>query len=174
MIIENSKPQTFFCTEENITVFDGCGKVFYFHPNKKNSLVFSLPQGIYYTENNLTGLGKHILPTLKKLPSPEKDIEVPQDFNMHFGFNPHKASIDLEGGNVMFDYCFLNLPRFCLVHAIYHEKAHYKYNTEEFCDFYADNEMLKRGYNQSQCVLASIILSHNDKRHDANLAFVTP
>lgn len=138
-----------------ICVFDCKGKIFYIIKNDKQKY-FNLPKGDYFTNNEIT-ITK---PFIHKIPSlPKFEVKRPNvnDFDISFGNNPYKATVDFNKETILVDYALLKLPFFCLVWIIYHEKGHQFYKSEFKCDLYATRQMLLKGYNYSQVKLAPLL-----------------
>ena len=130
-------------------------KLFYYHKGNENGrFFFNLPKGEYYTSNNIERCGEPIPVNLPKLPPPEKQKTLPKKVNVSFLENPNKASILVDKHKIFVDPKIMKLPLPSIVFVLFHEIGHYYYKDEKKCDLFAVREMLKRGFNPSQCGIA--------------------
>ena len=128
---------------------------FYFHGGNKNgNFYFNLPKGDYFTFNSIEKLKKPVFVSLPKLPKPEKNNNLPQKVKVYFLENPNKASIITGLNKIQIDPKILNLSLPSIVFVLFHELGHYFYKDEKKCDLFAAVQMLKRGFNPSQCGIA--------------------
>ena len=131
------------------------GKIFYFHTgNPKGEFYFNLPKGKYFSANQLEVLKNPIPVNLPKLPAPEKNNTLPKKVKVYFLENPHKASIITANNEIKVDPKILNLTLPTIVFIMFHELGHYFYSDEKKCDLFAAVQMIKRGFNPSQCGIA--------------------
>ena len=116
---------------------------------------FNLPKGTFTSDVEI----EEIKPLTYSMPAKRKrerfNIKPPKKINVVFGDNPNKASIHLEKGLVLLDNKFKDSPEVLIKYIVLHEKGHYYYTTEEFCDEYAGEKLLEEGYNKSQVLWAS-------------------
>lgn len=64
------------------------------------------------------------------------------------------AETDVNKGIMYLNPKFFTLPFYVQEFVKHHEAGHLKYISEEFCDLYAVNEIMKKGGNLSPCLLA--------------------
>lgn len=126
------------------------GKPFYW---ANRPVYFNLPQGEYEIIGEIKPAPLRKF-KLNKVVKPERIIPV-KDLEVYFSDNPHKATIDLNSGKVLIDKRFKDAPEFVLCFILAHEKAHFFYETEKYCDLWAQNYMLISGYNPSQTFFAA-------------------
>lgn len=149
-------------TGDPITILDSRGIPFY-DTNSVDGIVweFNLPAGEYYLQRGK--ISETVEPKkfeLMDLPKPERYRNAdPTTFKIVFAPNPHKCTIDWAGRQIIFDNAFKRAPLPITMFVLYHEHAHRYYETEEFCDRYAANVMLDKGYNPSQIAQAIMTLS---------------
>jgi hypothetical protein len=137
--------------DENKRIFYDSGKV------NKNVRYFNLPAGSYYLDSGKISQGTFVSYGLFKLPKPErKNRENPTKFKIKIGDNPNKCHIDWNKKEILFDKDLMSKPKQELMFMLYHEHGHAFYTTEKYCDLYAANCMLKKGYNPSQIGMSSI------------------
>lgn len=151
-----------------VAVFYPDGTPFYVFP-RKEAVNFNLPPGNYKTGQG-TVLKKLSRPLEYNFPTRrtrERFMKLPSAVQVVFGENPNKASIFLDKAIVLIDNQFKNADPFTLDFILYHEIGHYYYKTEEFCDEYAQERMLQKGYNLSQVRHASFNALHpeNPRNH---------
>ena len=112
---------------------------------------FNLPAGEYYIDSgNFRALGRPNQVTLSTLPFPERFYPSSENFKIAFGTNPHKCTIFWKEKLILFDNAFKEKPLSYIDLILFHERGHSLYKTEKYADLYATNEMLKKGYNESQ------------------------
>ncbi|MCK9479762.1 MAG: hypothetical protein M0R40_09755 [Firmicutes bacterium] len=145
----------------------------------KNPTEFNLPTGQYTQvegkfQQRVEPVKYELAPMPPKQRNKRKD---PERFEVVFGDNPHKCTIDWDTEQIIFDHHLENLPLPCLIYILYHEFAHRWYGcrcsrkncpeceiAEIACDRYAQNRMLETGYNPSQ-IGEAIVASLSDKNH---------
>lgn len=165
MQFEIHKITGFKTSDIDVIVLDENFKLFYILSNH-NTKHFNLPKGIYNTDNKLMQC-KPFIHKLPILPKPEVRRKNVSDFDISFADNPNKATTCFDTEKIIIDTKLKNLPRFCLVWLIYHEKGHQFYKNEFKCDLYAQRQMLRNGFNYSQCKLAPMLtLTHSPDRND--------
>lgn len=158
MEILNREVTGFECEESHIEIFDDSGKTFYLYHNPSEKLIlFNLPCGIFFTENNVEKRKKPLRYVCPELPKPDKKI-IPKEMNFRVTDNPSKASIDVKTGDVIIDYSIDEKERPFKCFVLLHEVGHNYYNGgthEHFCDIFAAKMMLEKfGFNPSQVYLA--------------------
>ena len=143
------KPSGFKGLNE-VLIFDKSGRKFYDY--KKNGVIeFNLPEGIYYTNSDFEKCRKmHAYSFPRKRKRENYNYKEPEKVEVIFQKNPNKASVFLQRNLIVLDPSFLKYPSYVVEYLISHEIGHYYYKTEEFCDEFAQERMLKRGYNKSQ------------------------
>lgn len=151
MKISVFEKQGFVTHDKYLRIYDERKTLFYFHtlnPEQK-TVHFNLPRGIYYTTNSVkqTTVRKYKLP---ELPKRERNFKQPKKITVVYKENPNKASIFIEKHLIILDPSIKTLSRPQLVYILNHERGHYYYSTEHYCDLYAMREMLKKGFNPSQ------------------------
>lgn len=99
---------------------------------------------------------------LVRLPKRTAYRESPVNFDIVFGENKNKATINFLTRQILFDSIIAELPLPYIFYLYYHEIAHQffgtskpigspEYNTcEKWCDVLASNYMLNKGFNPSQ------------------------
>lgn len=111
--------------------------------------VFTLPKGKYESEKPL-----QIERELKRSFNPyrrEWQREVAKPIKIHRVFNPHKASVFFDSGNIYLDTTLYDQPHDVVKKfVLYHELAHEHYKSEHKCDHFAKEMLLCEGYNPSQ------------------------
>jgi hypothetical protein len=151
------KTQGFKSFSPVIHIKDGRGKTFYYFDNKKGErITFNLPKGEYKVfDCFISDLKRPLTYVCPPLPKREKNIPVTQNFDVKVGINKNKASIDVREGFVLLDEKFIqeDLPQ--LIFIQFHELGHFLYFTEWKCDVFSASEMLKRGFNPTQCYYSS-------------------
>ena len=132
--------------------------------NKTGQIKFNLPKGEYITETPVKQLSK---PHLYKFESKRKrehfnfDLPKPKQLKVLFQDNPNKASIFPRKHTIIMDNSFETMPEYVKKYVFYHELGHYLYKTEEYCDEFAQEKMLKDGYNKSQIEAAARVTLHD-------------
>lgn len=153
-----------------IEVIDNRGLPFYYFNNpERKEIKFNLIKGAYYTESDLNALHRPLTYVPYDLPKKEKNNIVHDNINLIVEDNPNKASIDISKGLIIIDTKFFNEIETPFANfLLFHELGHYYYKSEEKCDMFSASEMLKIGFNPSQCFYAnSICLSDKQgKRKD--------
>jgi len=125
---------------------DGLGGLFY----ESRGNHFNLPKGKYRIMGAYQLIEPVIFP-LNKMPYVEKaGYNFRNDHKLVIAPNPNKAQIDTKKCIIYIDPSFYEKGSAMTQYILSHEIAHHFYNTEEFCDAYAENKLLKLGYNPSQ------------------------
>lgn len=151
-----------FIAQDKVMVKDSRGDVFYVF-QKPGEIRFNLPPGQYTLEDPIKVADRPWKVIFKGRRKRERfDYKLPDVVNVSYGPNIHKASINLESGNILIDNSFKDADSFTQKFIKYHEIGHYFYKTEEFCDEYAQERMLEEGYNLSQLKRASMAALHAD------------
>lgn len=159
MFFELEKVTGFFCRAPFVEVKDAnTGRTFYYFENlNEDRITFNLPAGEYTTQNDIFKLErplKYVCPPLKMR---VLFLREPKDMKIEVGDNPNKCSVWLEEGRILLDHQFVKRELPFLVFILNHERGHYRYRSEEDCDTFAASEMLKIGYNPSQCYYANAL-----------------
>lgn len=148
-----------------VSIYDKKGREFYI--KNESSLpdvgvFFNLPRGEYLTDNKLRELPIPVRYDCPPLPDFEKVRKVPK-IKIIIKPNPHKCSVYYNTGKIIIDPTFANqaLPK--LKHILYHEIGHFRYKTEYKCDMFSCREMLKNGFNPSQCIKVMLHNLSSDK-----------
>lgn len=152
--------KTGFKTKDfELKIFDSNGNVFYSKKNKNFPLpmFFNLPKGKYLTFSNIELISKPVFYQLPKLYPREKNIPLKR-LKINLIENGNKARIDVVNGKIDFSPSFLDSkPQTAFL--FWHEIGHFFYYNEHKCDRFAENKMLKYGFNPSQvaeCVLKAL------------------
>lgn len=158
MLFKSKENITAYCSSDDLIVINYNFEPFYFFENVNKDIVyFNLPSSNvlcndFYTENNIKCLDNHYLEFDNiQLPKKEKNFVVKNNYTFTLGKNPNKASIKIFEGEILMDESFKYEPIPFATFVAFHELGHNYYYTEKYCDMFATNEMLKRGYNPSQC-----------------------
>ena len=166
--------KTGFCSNNSpVLIFEKKrNKLFYYHDGNQNGrFFFNLPKGEYYTTNDIEKCGEPIPVNLPILPPPEKRLSLPKKVKVSFLENPNKASILVDKHKIFVDHKIMKLPLPSIIFVLFHEIGHYYYKDEKKCDLFAVREMLKRGFNPSQCGMA-IDRALSDKSIDRKLCII--
>lgn len=91
------------------------------------------------------------------VPQPERVLEDPTGFDISFGVNPNKCTINFGKKTIFFDNAFKEKPLPELYFVLYHEFAHRYFKTEKYTDMLAYNYMLAKGFNPGQIGRAHIM-----------------
>lgn len=130
---------------------------FYNNSDLKNRGDFNLPKGTYFVvSGEFVDQGFLNYFPLNKLPFPERFKSNPFNFDIVFGNNPHKATINWHYGVILFDTQMKkrSLPELFFI--LLHEFAHSKFRSEEKADSLAENMLIRLGFNPSQIAKAPI------------------
>lgn len=132
------------------------GLVFYEHKGNPTgeAFYFNLPRGEYLTKNELVKLKEPIPVHLPKLPKPQKNLKFPAKVSISYSKNPNKASVWTALNHIKIDPDMMKRTIPEIMFLAFHEAGHYLYKDEEKCDLFAVREMLKLGFNPSQCFFA--------------------
>ncbi len=139
-----------------IEILDFTGERFYFITNdEEKRITFNLPVGVYFTFVEVRELKRPLTYVTPRLPFPEKRISIPPVVDIYEEENPNKASVSTSKHYIVIDPEFVGsgVPREVFIK--FHELGHYKYKTEWKCDVFSASEMLKRGFNPTQCYYSS-------------------
>lgn len=145
---------TGFSATTPLEIRDGKGRIFYTKETGGN-ITFNMPPGIYVSNKQLNRLPSPLRYVHGKLPKPERVLEIPK-FNIIIAPNPNKCTVYFATGDIVMDPKMKELPRPNIQHILFHELGHFKYHTEWKCDLFSCVNMLKIGYNPSQCVKVMI------------------
>ncbi len=148
----------YFAPQEKIVIFrEGCKIPFYMfdYSNRVNKFKrhFNLPKGTYTTENNIKKAPikkQHI----NKLPKKEAHRNNAKKFQLIFAPNPNKATVNFTKKIIILDNKYKHGSFTNIVFILAHEFGHRYYTTEKYADLYAQNYMLKMGFNNSQIMEA--------------------
>lgn len=141
-----------------VVIRDFRGKMFYSTEGLKPVKFFNLPPGQYYIESgDFVKMRKPYRFRLPKLPMPERNLKPPYDFDIIFGYNPNKCTINWIKKTITFDTSLKNATIPVLWFMIFHEYGHSLYSTEKYADLCSSKLMLIRGFNPSQIGIAPII-----------------
>ena len=158
--ISVSKKTGFFTYGSPVVIYDHRSKPFYMHPaNGGKFFSFNLPKGEYFTECNCEPMREPIPYALPTLPKRQKNIPIParlKQMRVKIGRNPNKASVIVGVHSVLVDPAIFALPLPNIIFVLFHEIGHYYFKSEEFCDLFAARQMLRLGYNPTQCSTAII------------------
>lgn len=149
-----------FCGKAPIKIYDNKNRPFYIKERSvlpSGRVYFNLPTGKYITENTLEKLHRPIHYKLPPLPIQEWQKKIPK-ITIKVEPNPHKCSVFYDTGIIILDPSFAKQTKPSLLHILFHEIGHFLYKTEWKCDIFSSAQMLKRGYNPSQCTK---IVVHN-------------
>lgn len=154
-VIEIKEPSVFFFTKTDkpIKILDDRGVLFHYI-EKQTGNKFTLPKGRYTIihDNNVEYIGKHfyepqILPPERNIPFKlKKIVPVPN-------YQP-LASIFYYTGTILMDKRLLSAPLPMVYAVFYHEMGHRYYQSENKCDHYSAQMMLRDGFNASQIYAA--------------------
>lgn len=173
MVFTTEKISGFYCADREIRIYDEEGIIFYtFNNTNRIKTGFNLPTGKYITENDLKPVQKPFKYRLPKMPKSERSLNPPPNIEVIYDVNPNKCSVYLNQGIIIFDNEYKTCPKFIKTYILFHEIGHYNYGgngekSERNCDTYALINMLKRGYNPSQCRLANKVTLNSEFRHKA-------
>lgn len=171
------KEITGFCSNSPVVLITRGGKTFYYIENEElKRITFNLPAGVYEVIGcEIVRLKRPIRYETPKLPIPEKKIKIPETFDVQIGTNPNKASTNVHEGWMKVDPSIIERDICQGLFVMGHELGHCYYFTEWKCDVFSASEMLKRGYNPSQCYYAnSLCLSDKqEQRKDILFDFLT-
>ena len=143
----------FFCLDQ-VNIWKN-GKPFYQY-KKSGKIKFNLPAGKYFTYGEITELNRPVTyDFIKKRKRQKQHFDAPDQVTVIFANNPNKASIYLNEQIVILDNRFKLADECLLKYILFHEIGHYFYEDEHYCDEYAQERMLKEGYNKSQILKAS-------------------
>jgi len=120
----------------------------YFYKSKGGK--FNLPKGKYIVADGAEKLQRPVKYEKIKLPPRERDYK-PKVFSIEYESNPRLATIDHRRGLIILDQSLKNKP-VLRDFVLGHEIAHRRYASEPYCDQYAYNRMLEKGYNPDQII----------------------
>lgn len=145
-----------------VIIRDFRGKLFYSTEGLRPVEYFNLPEGTYYKEaGNITMLKNPVKKVFIKLPPAERNLKPPLNFNVVFGVNPNKCTIQWDNKRIIYDNSLRDATLPVLYFILFHEFAHSLYTNEAFADICAANYMLQKGFNESQIGYAPVeTLSH--------------
>lgn len=135
------------------------GEPFYAIKRDGMRVLFNLPPGEYkLLAGKLKRLDRPVIYDKIKLPKPERLLKFSGKLKFYFIDNPNKCTVDLGDKyltRVYFDHSFKSLPWVVQLWVVGHELGHYLYGghgqiSEQNCDHYSANMLLKIGYNPTQ------------------------
>jgi hypothetical protein len=135
---------------------------------------FNIPPGEYFlSKGELERLFTTVQYDLAILPIAERLLYPdPSGFEIVYGETPHKCNVLWNEKKILFDMACLSLPKYTQYFMLFHEFGHQHYDTEEFCDLFASNSMLKYGFTPYQIQLAKNILSDRAQERKDYLDYV--
>lgn len=136
-----------------IIIRDHRGILFYStEPLIPKVVKFNLPMGVYYVDRGSFREAREPREYPKiKLPHRQRYFFAnPANFEIRFGANPNKCTVNWDNKYVLFDNSFKDKPLSQIDGIFFHECGHRFYTTEKFCDIYSVKCMLNEGYNPSQ------------------------
>lgn len=154
-----NKKSGFLITKLPLVILDHKKRPFYSTEKlKKKIKAFNLPKGEYYlSEGGFKQMSNPVAYSLFKMPKRERFTKPnPKNFKIVFGDNPHKCLIMWDKNTIFFDNKLKGLTIPEIMFILFHEYGHQKYKTEKYCDLYAANMMLKKGFNPSQIGFSSL------------------
>lgn len=160
------KKTTLQSSEPKILIFDSSGLCYFINNVKGGKHYFNLPKGKYFTNNKCFKAKRPLNYSVPDLPKAEGKRPLPKKFTVMYGKNPNKCSVFPDKGLVIFDKSLRKLPRFILQYIMFHELGHYFYfgngnDSEMKCDTFANIQMIKRGWNPSNCFIANQFVLSN-------------
>jgi len=150
--------------------------MFYMHPNDRKSILFNLPMGVFYTENNL--LKQKEFQPYEKFRGWNLKFN-PKEFTTVLKPNKNKATINTFFKTITVDpsipkYNYAPLLDFVIGHELghlevggnkYDDNKNLIFDAEKACDEISRNYMLSHGWNPSQIKLAAeLLLRSGDRR----------
>lgn len=159
LIVENKSGFDVVDIYTPINIRDHRGIMFYTtEPLLPKVTKFNLPQGVYYVDSG--NFRKSSTPReYPKIRLPKRQryfYDNPAKFEIRFGPNPNKCTVNWDKKYILFDSSFKDKPLAQVDGIFYHECGHRFYTTEKFCDIYSVKCMLNEGYNPSQIGMAFI------------------
>lgn len=155
-----------------IVILDDTNRMFYDTSILDSRVTqFNLPPGEYYVySGKFQQMHSPVNYPLSPLPKKEKHLQNPENFKINYLNNEHTASIHWDENRIILDKSLRSLSLPEIIFILYHEYGHRFYDTESACDIYAQNRMLKEGYNPSQIGVAVIhTLSDKNYKRKENL-----
>jgi hypothetical protein len=149
-----------------ILILDERGERFYdTRQLLKRVQMFNLPEGKYYVaQGDIARMGKPIDYELTPMPEKERNLSGDfSNFNLNFVNNPATGTVVPAAKEKFYDHALKDLPLPYSMFIDAHENGHKFYVTEKYCDRYAANKLLERGYNPSQIAEAIIMTLSPDK-----------
>lgn len=149
-----------------ILILDDRGEIFYDTRNLlKRVQMFNLPEGEYYiAQGKVKRMALPVNYELAPMPPKERNLSGNfSDFDMYFVNNPATGTVSPASREKFYDHGLKELPLPFMMFIDEHENGHKYYETETYCDRYAANKLLERGYNPSQISEAIIFTLSPDK-----------
>jgi hypothetical protein len=157
-----------FC-KGSFRIYDYKGRLFYDSSWPGQTLgLFNLPEGTYYTKENIKFLDKPNPSPVLRLPRRERNKKPPKNIIIKFGNNPAKATIFHKQNKILFDTQFLQKPLYVIWFIYYHELGHKLYKSEHKADLFAAKMMFRDGFNETQIMQApfdSLSSKNNFRKH---------
>jgi hypothetical protein len=165
MRLKINKPSTIYIAFKGqsapnfFAVLDSKGRVYYFrHLNGRTPRIkFNIPDpGEYHTSIpvELVKMVSIEIPTnLPKLPPPERDRFKEPEIKVDPSLNDIAIHYTNEG-LIVCGRKWLEMPYPIRLFILLHEKAHFFYSTEQYCDRMALIDFLRLGYNRSTAFYA--------------------
>lgn len=149
----------FFDPTDYFEIRDSRGRLYYYRylPDNTHEIKINIPDvGLYYFDNDcqIDERSLQIIDSIYdvKLPKQErhreKDVTIKHDPNQ----TNSPAIIYTDLGLIVTGTKFLELSIPMRIFVLLHEKGHFKYATEQYCDLYAFKEFVKMGYNPSTAI----------------------
>lgn len=140
-----------------VTIRDERGIIFYSTESELPEVQqFNLPGFGRFTvdSGNFKKASNPIQYPYMELPPAEHEFPSTKNFQIKFGDNPHKCTINFAKGIILFDSGFKCRPLPQIFYILFHEEGHRFLLTEKYADLYAANAMLTKGFNPYQILHA--------------------
>lgn len=143
---------------EPIIIRDSRGILFYSTEDMTPRVeYFNLPEGEFWVESGWFEQAKKPREyTLATLPPIERDYGDMSDFKISYEPNESKCTVYWDLKEIVFDTSFQERPIPEVMFILFHEFGHRYFETEEFADLYASNQLKLLGYNPTQIALAQV------------------
>lgn len=151
-VISISNKTGFESISNPVLIFDESGDIFYNYSPKGGR--FNLPAGRYFTNSIVKVLPQPLKYKLPQKPKPDRFLK-PKNLKLSVKNNPNTATVYLKKSVIVIDakkWNSLRKPEKDFI--LYHEIGHFFYISEKAADIFAVRQMLKAGYNPSQCFAA--------------------
>lgn len=141
-----------------VIIVDSQGKTFYdttdIVPRVRD---FNLPLGIYTVtqgKGNITELPEPKIYRFPTMPKKEHSFPRPMGFQILFGENKNKCTINFFNESILFDNSFKDKTPAEFDFVKFHEFGHQYYKMEKLADLMSAIYMYQKGYNTSQIIKA--------------------